>query len=204
MNVIQQILQSDMRNMHNIVYHLSHYFPRPIEFLELVILHKLVVSGCIADSFRFQQVPYEESFIYYRQFDKDEDVIEATLARHLLAIQQTRHVSRKGSPSYFMANGHRINLINCGTRSEISICEAIIIKYIRIQLDPVLLTCAGSHVIQIQNYATEVDNNIRMGIETAVDERIWHESNFMSYDTDSMVVGKIRVPEYDAILKYIS
>jgi len=188
---------SNNKNEYNIAKYMSRYFPRPDEFLEMMIVHRFLMSGHIANLFRLSSSGSDVTYIYYCALPSRYGNIKTIIIDHFIRIQNATY----DPTGYFIVGKHRIMLIDYTRQSDISICERILVHQSLLQSDAVIMTGLGSHLISVSGI-----RNRQSSPEFAVDANIWYSSLFIPYANSSnkYVFGIKGISRYDPLLTYIN
>lgn len=188
---------SNNKNEYNIAKYMSRYFPRPDEFLEMMIVHRFLISGHIANLLRLSSSFTEVTYIYYCALPSRYGNIKTIIIDNFIRIQNATY----DPTGYFIVGKHRIMLIDYTRQSDISICERVLVHQSLSQSDAVIMTALGSHLISVSSI-----RNRQSGLESAVDASIWHSSLFVPYTNSwgKYICGIKGISRYDPILAYIT
>jgi len=75
----------------DILYHLSQYFKFPHKIFDLMCSYPILISGCIAESFRFHRTYSNDSSIYIKGSDRDLDDIRSIIRQYFVVYEQATY-----------------------------------------------------------------------------------------------------------------
>lgn len=198
-SLIQEMSIIDIDERHDIIKHLARYFPKPIEFLELIVLQRLLISGYIADLFRSSSSPIETSYVYYRALPSQYGNINTAIVDHFIRVQN----AKRDLNGHLMVGECKIILIDYKTESDIQICERVVLYYLSIRSNPTIMTALGSHILSIQSSLQNIMNRRQTIPQDILDSNIWHNSKFVPYFQSPSTYTLGIVTRYDPILAYV-
>lgn len=135
----------------DILYHLSQYFRFPHKIFDLMCSYPIVISGCIAESFRFHRTYSNGSSIYIKGSDRDLNDIKSIIRHYFIVYEQATYRT-EDDMDIVTLNTTLLVIKYVTVQSNIPLVEIVSHDYALINNDIAILSGDASYVLPRLKY----------------------------------------------------